>query len=124
MMGYEIHVTRKENWFDEDGPAISIEEWSKLVASDSEMRMDGFAEATTPDGSTLRVENDGLAVWMAYSGHDESGNMAWFRFGGGNIIVKNPDMEILKKTWQIAQQLSAKVQGDDCELYDKNGDPQ
>ena len=117
-------TSQGENWFDEDGPAISVDEWSKLVVSDSEMRMEGFAEATTSDGSKLRVESDGLAVWVAYSGRDDDGNLAWFSFNGGNIVVKNPDTEILKKMWQIAQRLSAQVQGDEGELYDENGDPQ
>jgi hypothetical protein len=36
--------------------------------------------------------------------------------------VKNPDTEILQKMWSLAQPLSAKVQGDDGELYDSSGD--
>lgn len=123
-MGYNIHVTRKENWFDEDGPNISIDEWSTLVEGDAEMRMDGYAEATMSGGGKFRVESDGLAVWVAYSGHDENRNMAWFDFDGANIVVKNPDVEILKKMWRIAQKLEARVQGDECELYDQNGEPQ
>ena len=30
-MGYELHITRKVNWSDEDGPAIALSEWQKLV---------------------------------------------------------------------------------------------
>ena len=77
-MGYEVHITRKAEWFGEEGPEITIEEWKNYVASDPEMRLDGFAEATTPDGNTLRVESPGLSVWVAYSKHEEAGNMAWF----------------------------------------------
>ena len=121
-MGYEVHITRRENWFDEDGPAISIDEWLKFVASDPEMRMDGYAEAVKSDGSVIRVENEGLAVWLKYSGHQLDGNMAWFDFQAGRITTKNPDAEILKKMWAVAQGLSAKVQGDEGESYDKNGE--
>jgi hypothetical protein len=36
-MGYDLHITRKENWHDEDGPAISFEEWRRLASDDPEM---------------------------------------------------------------------------------------
>jgi hypothetical protein len=38
-------------------------------------------------------------------------------------VVKNPDTEILKKMWLIAQSLGAKVQGDDGETYGEDGSP-
>ena len=65
----------------------------------------------------LRLENEGLSVWTAYSRHSENG-MAWFSFHEGNVVVKNPDPEILQKMRLLAQVLSAKVQGDDGEFYD------
>lgn len=122
-MGYDIHITRKENWFDDDGHAISIEEWLHLLANDPEMRMDEAVEATTPDGSTIRMESEGLAVWLAHLSHQRDGTRAWFNYHGGNISVKNPDKETLMKMWLIAQQLSAAVQGDEGEFYDRNGEP-
>jgi hypothetical protein len=119
-MGYDVHITRKHDWFDEKGPQISLAEWLALVAADSEMRLDGYAETRLPGGSVFRTEKEGLSVWTAYSQHDESGNKAWFLYHGGEIAVKNPDDEILRKMWSIAQLLSAKVQGDDGEIYDSS----
>ena len=116
-MGYDVHITRKEDWFDEDGPDISLSEWKEYVQSDQEMRLDNFAETQTSSGSTLRIENEGLAVWTAYSGHGQNGNMAWFDYRNGNVTVKNPDEEILDKMVDISGVLSAKVQGDEGELY-------
>lgn len=75
-MGYEIHITRKTEWFDEDGPEISLEGWKAYIASDPEMRLDGYAEATMENGDVFRTEHDGIAVWTAYSGHGVDGNMA------------------------------------------------
>ncbi|MBB1631037.1 hypothetical protein [Cupriavidus sp. UME77] len=120
-MGYDVYITRKSNWFDERGSDIDIEEWKGLVQADPDMRLDGNASVALKDGSTLRVESDGLAVWSAYSGNGNGGNMAWLDFQQGNVVVKNPDGEILGKMWQLAQRLNAKVQGDDCELYDADG---
>ncbi len=42
-MGYDIHITRQENWFDDDDSRrISIDEWKNLVAGDIEMSMDNL----------------------------------------------------------------------------------
>jgi len=121
-MGYDVHITRRENWFEEAGPEIELSEWLKLVESDSEMRLDGYAEAPLKDGDVLRVEESGLSTWTAYSRHGRDQGKAWFSFSSGNIIVKNPDPEILRKMWQLSKPLSARVQGDDGELYDQDGE--
>jgi hypothetical protein len=120
-MGYDVHITRRENWFDREGPAISLGEWTSVVRNDPEMRLDSYAEARVGEGRILRVNSEGLSVWTAYSGHEKDGNVAWFDLSHGNIVVKNPDPEILRKMYAIAHQLSAKVQGDDGELYHSQG---
>ncbi len=120
-MGYEVHITRKNNWFDDNGPEITIEEWNDYVASDPEMRLDKFAETTLPNEDVLRTEDPGIAVWTAYSGNKEKVNMAWFCHFKNYISVKNPDEEILIKMHAIASALGAKVQGDDGEVYDSVG---
>jgi hypothetical protein len=122
-MGYDVHITRRHNWFDPKGPEISPAEWLDFVAADPEMRLDGYAETRMQDGSVFRTEREGLSVWTAYSGHDESGNKAWFLYQNGYVTVKNPDDEILRKMWSIAQDLSAKVQGDEGEVYDSSATP-
>lgn len=120
-MGYDIHITRKEDWSDEEGIEISLDEWKQYIDADPEMRLDGFAEAELPDGGALRVEDEGIAVWTKWSQHEIDGGMAWFNYFEDHISVKNPDEEIFKKMYQIAQALNAEVQGDDGEIYDANG---
>lgn len=116
-MGYDVHITRKENWFDEGGHEIKLEEWKTYVSFDEEMRIDNFAEAKTDNGAIVRVDSEGLAVWTGYSGHEKNGNMAQFDYRNGNITVKNPDDEILDKMVTISKSLHAKVQGDEGEVY-------
>jgi hypothetical protein len=119
-MGYDVHITRKENWFD-DGTEISLHELRTFIDTGDEMRLDGHTEAKLPGGHALRVDSDGLAVRTAYRGSTAGGNMAWFDFRSGNVVVKNPDVAILRKMCQIAQKLGARVQGDDCEIYGPDG---
>jgi hypothetical protein len=115
-MGYDVHITRAEHWVESDSAPISLDEWLGYVAGDPEMRLDNFAEAEV-EGHVLRYENEGLAVWTAYSGHGLKGNMAWFDYRDGRVVVKNPDDEILGKMRRIASALRAKVIGDEGERY-------
>ena len=119
-MGYEVHITRKETFFDEEGDLISLQEWLDYIENDKEMRLDGYAETETPDG-ILRIEDGSLAGWKNWSKHDVSDGMAWMSHFEGNISSSNPDTEILTKMHAIASKLNAKVQGDEGEVYDSSG---
>jgi hypothetical protein len=120
-MGYDLHIARKEVWHD-DGLEISMAEWELLIATDPEMRLDGFAEAKTPNGSVLRINDPSLAVWVGHPEHGTRDGMAWFWLShGGNITAKNPDEPTCRKMWSLAQTLGAKVQGDEGDLYGSDG---
>lgn len=122
-MGYELHITRQENWFDDDSSQqISFDEWIQVLSNDKDMRLDNFAEFTTTDGDTIRVESEGLSVWTKYSGNGLNGNYAWFDYRKGRIVCKNPDDEIISKMLDIAKLLNAKVQGDEEEIYELSAD--
>jgi len=101
-MGYDLHITRKQRWSDENGPEIRLAEWIAVVAADRDMRLDGYAETRVGDESILRIENEGLAVWTAWPRQSENGR-AWFSFRHGNVVVKNPDLEIRRKMWSLAK---------------------
>jgi hypothetical protein len=120
-MGYDFHITRKENWSDEDGPEISLDEWIHYVRSDPEMRLDGFAEVERGSESTIRITDPSMAVWTSYSGNGDGGNFAWMCLFHGSVQVKNADEEIRRKMWTIAEKMSARLQGDEGEFYGKDG---
>ncbi len=120
-MGYEIHITRKENWHDEDEALnITQKEWEDYISSDKEMRLDGFSEIVLQDGKVFRTEDPSLAIWTAYSGDGVDHNHAWIWLSNGNIDIKNPDQEIINKMLEISAYFGAKVQGDEEEIYTKN----
>ncbi|MFE6049245.1 hypothetical protein ACFQ6N_00635 [Kitasatospora sp. NPDC056446] len=33
-MGYDVHITRRENWWDEEGQDVSAAEWEAVIAAD------------------------------------------------------------------------------------------
>ena len=115
-MGYDVHITRADNWTESRTRPIALDEWTSYVRSDPEMRLDNSAELEV-EGNVMSYENEGLAVWVEYSGHGVDGNRAWFDYSEGRIVVKNPDEEILGKMKQIAAGLNGRVIGDEGEVY-------
>ena len=107
-MGYDVHVTRAEPWWDEDGPAVHPEEWAAVVAADP--ALEPVAEARAAAG--LAYESPGLARL----GPDGP----WLEWRDGRIVAKDPDPATLAKLHEIARALGggARVQGDDGEPYD------
>jgi len=99
-MGYDLHITRKKFWADQDGPQISTAEWLAYVVTDSQLRFDQNSQRHT---LKLSVESE----------HDES----WLEWFQGDVYTKNPDEPILAKMLEIAKALNARVQGDDGEVY-------
>lgn len=122
-MGYDVYITRQDNWYDQDDTKrISLEEWLNYVATEADIRLDNYAEANVSNGETIRLEADGLSVWTAYSGNGVGENYAWLNYDSGNIVVKNPDEEIISKMVDISLKMEAKVQGDEGEIYQRMPD--
>ena len=117
-MGYDLHIHRAESWLDASATPITLDESARYIAESPDFRMDNFAEAHTSDGEYLRIESEGLAVWTAYP----SSETAWFYHGDGEIVVKNPELFIRRKMFEVAAALSARVQGDEDELYGPDGE--
>src|ERR1700739_1579258 len=100
-MGYDVHITRKPDWFDE-GDDIPLADWLEYVRSEPEMRMDVHGEIRPKNGEFLRAESNSLSVWTGYSRHVEGEKMAWFALYLGSIVVKDPDPEVLRKMHRIS----------------------
>ena len=132
-MPYETHITRAEHWKRSEENPITAAEWEAYVASDREMEKADYAIVSMADGSTMRMEGPGIAVWTGYRGtveaddRDDSdgsgvaGNKVWFLWLGAEIVVRNADEEIRRKMHDVALALGARVQGDDDEFYNSSG---
>ncbi len=114
-VGYDVHITRKSVWSDDDGPRITESEWQAYVASDPDMAITGVAEITNPEGETIRLIQPLLTEWRGHSGRSP----VWISYFEGSLAIKNPDDECLAKMRQIASKLRARVQGDEGEFYDE-----
>jgi hypothetical protein len=99
-MGYDLHITRKSDSADVEGPRIDLSEWEAIVESEPELSLD----------ASTRCDE-----WVFASFRGEEGALAW---EDGQIHAKNPDHPLIIKMVAIANRLNAEVQGDDGEVYD------
>lgn len=102
VMSYGVHITRKENWFDAEGPAITQEEWLSIVHDDPDLTLE------------LPVSDGCYADW---NGQCERFDDPWLCLSAGNVSTEGFDAALVDKMVQIANRLAAKVQGEQGEIY-------
>ncbi|WP_327675542.1 hypothetical protein [Kitasatospora sp. NBC_00458] len=109
-MGYDVHITRRQDWWDDEGEDIGAAAWEAVVAADPELVM-----LPTPE------EWRGDVEWVPEAGPGGRGSpllreALWW--SAGRISAKHPGDELLAKMCRLARALDARVQGDDGEYYD------
>ncbi|HEX6168355.1 MAG TPA: hypothetical protein VFZ33_01590 [Chitinophagaceae bacterium] len=113
-MGYDLHITRREDWADTATPDITLDEWMAYVVNDKELELTKEIEI----GAETQFHNSpGYCEWNAHPTKNDPNDRPWFAYRKGSINTKNPDVPIIRKMLQIASALNAKVQGDDGEFY-------
>ena|SRR5579871_6413112 len=99
-MGYELHITRAESYWNSRDNPIAADEWLKIIEADPELRLAGY-------------NGPYFAIWSGPSEYPD----AWLDWREGRISSKNPDETLIEKMAQIAGKLDARVLGDDEESY-------
>jgi hypothetical protein len=100
-VGYDLHITRREDWIDE-GDDITAAEWLAYVERDPELQL-------------LPEQGPYFAMWRGECEYEEP----WFDWKNGQIYTKNPDKAIVNKMLAMAREFAAKVEGDDGETYER-----
>ena len=113
-MGYEVHITRKPNWFDDAGPVISLEEWIEYVLSDPEMQE---CYRWIDDEVPPRLALVDVAGWKAHP----TNSRVYLCHVEDRNSTRDPDNATLKKMHKIAIVLNARVQGHEGEEYNEEG---
>jgi hypothetical protein len=114
-MGYDVHITRKTNWFDE-GPEITLEEWEAYAESDPALSPEGWV------GWKINEKSVRARIFTFQKNRNgDAAALCWC--SGGDISAKNPSRDGVAYMVSIAARFGAKVQGDDGEFYDQQGNP-
>ena len=103
-MGYDLHITRAQDWSQTSGQEITEAEWRSIIDEDPSL---------TPSSDL----GEGCASWKT-----PYGAAGWLCWSNGQLYSKAPDPEMLGKMLDIAKQLGAHVQGDEGELYHRKED--
>jgi hypothetical protein len=109
-MGYDVHITRADTWTDSEEAPIAGDEWKAFVDAAQDLEW-----AHERPWANMEVD---LVVWTAVPDGSE-----WLALLYGNIESKNPGEPFRARMYEIAAALSARVQGDDGELYGPDGQP-
>jgi len=99
-MGYDLHIVRGLDHYENPAHQIAAEEWLAYIKSDPELQLANY-------------NGPNFALWSGQSEYPDP----WLDWFGGAIYSKNPDEAIITKMLQIAERLGAQVRGDDGEIY-------
>lgn len=108
-MGYQLHITRADDWTESNQEEIKKDEWDEYVKEDVELTKTDAVSLTTPFG-TLSMEGD-FAIWNG------SKNQVIFEYNYGKVSVNNPDEETIQKIREIAKRINSRVVGAEYEEY-------
>ncbi|PIF13387.1 hypothetical protein CLU94_5497 [Janthinobacterium sp. 13] len=113
-MGYDLHITKAGEWSQSSQTPISELEWKSAVAADGLLKMDATATAANPQTREIvQVSNPLMAAWIDPKTNDKH----YFYYHRGEISVKNPSGNAIKKMKELAVKLDAQVLGDEGEKY-------
>ena len=122
FVGYDLHITRKTDWFEEDGPEITASDWLTYVATDKSIKLDHRAEQARDSGREVEGIEETKAIWIGWEKHEAGVSEMPIWHSAGNIVCKNPSPEMVRKMFLIADALDAKLQGEEGEEYDSTGE--
>lgn len=108
-MGYELHITRRDDWWDEEGSEISRQEWQSVVAADPDLVMQPI-----PDG----WPGDAFSSALMTTRSERGDGIEALHWDQGLVSAKHPSNVLIAKMCELARLLEARVQGDDGEYYD------
>ncbi|ULO08496.1 hypothetical protein H1230_06730 [Paenibacillus sp. 19GGS1-52] len=109
-MAYEVHIRRK----DEANP-LTMKDWLNYVEKDKELTYTNHVEITLPNGMTMGMSGEGMAVWKTEVEGEEY--KITFTFRDEEISARYVDDFQIEKMKVIANKLNAVVVGDEDEEY-------
>ena len=116
-MSYEVHIHRAEDHVDAAENPIPREEWEAWVTNAEDFRFSDSDYVTFQYEDGERVER--LAEWTAHPDGEEFS----LYYYSGSVVTGNPDAHTVRRMVKIAEDLRARLQGDDGEFYGPDGEP-
>lgn len=120
-MGYDLYITRKEDWSDTDGPWITMNDWTEYLFIDKSLEIDrARAEAVDPRVAS-RAKEPTHTRWLDWPDREPGVKEAWMWLEQGNIVAPDLDISFRRKLFLIADSLDARLMNEDGVTYDSSG---
>lgn len=123
-MGYDLYITRREDWSDTEGPDIALDEWATYVLADKDLETDRERAIAADPRVASGAKEPTHVRWLIWPGREPDVSEAWIWLEHGNLVASDPDAAFRRKLFLIADGLNARLTGQDGEVYNSNGDPE
>ncbi|WP_433318358.1 hypothetical protein ACQP0U_11955 [Micromonospora sp. CA-269861] len=108
-MGYEIHISRAEEYYESEGQPITLPEWQSYADGNPALSVGGW----------LGWDEDRQPIYEYTCADGSPVSLTWFE---GAINIKGHfDGDPYREFGTFAEDLQANLQGDDGERYTANG---
>ncbi|HEX7134294.1 MAG TPA: hypothetical protein VF228_17090 [Iamia sp.] len=105
-MGYDLHITRTDDWTQSADDPITLDEWLALASASVHVEEDGRVTGGDVTPFHLVADPDGP-------------NLYWYE--DGRVVVRGVETSSFPHLVDLAAELGAKVVGDDGEHYRTDG---
>jgi hypothetical protein len=137
-MSIYVHITRRPNPVINSGESIDEETWQSLALSDPEFSIlteaelaevrrrwptplpDLLVESSRPGIAPISVGGRRPPSFLIWTGDPAIGQI-WFMWSNGQVEIKNPPESAIAKAMKLAQQLDARVVGENGEIFNPDG---
>lgn len=123
-MGYDLYITRKEDWSDVDGQDITLDDWMAYVSGDRSLRIDVERSAASDPRVASGAKEPSHVVWVDWPDREVGHQEAWIWLERGNLVATDADLKFRQKLFLIAVALDARLMGEGGEVYNSIGEPE
>lgn len=121
-MGYDLYVTRKEDWSDAEGQDITLDDWTGYLALDQSLQIDPVRSAEVDPRVASGAKEASHACWTEWPDREPGLREAWIWLERGNLVSTDADIRFRQKLFLIADGLGARLMGEGGEVYNSSGE--
>lgn len=121
-MGYDLYITRNEDWSDTDGQDITLDDWTGYLAVDQTLVLDPDHAARADPRVASGAKEPSHVRWIEWPDREPGIREAWVWLERGNLVATDADIRFRQKLFLIADALDARLMGENGDVYNSSGE--